>query len=359
MNLTRVSTSFPARFILTLAIVFFGCARHSPRAHVAASGASQYTISLTPILNGDIGTNENPDYATAHSAADCTDCSSDAMMTAETSVGVIDGIPEYSVIRGLMDFDTSSLGPDAVITSASLSVVSAGSHIDYSTNDFIRLVTNDIESTTSFGVGDFNSFSTTAQAQDIPVESLATNTATTFYVDTEGLASISTTSVTRFGVRTGADVEDRTPVPGTDPEPAFALKGGTVVFFYSAANGPSLAPRLTITYTLPGSAVPPHPPTPTPTPTPGFEVTIQDAPLSGEAPLTVSLKYESTNGTPMSEVWELNGADVTTGPSFTTTFLTAGTYQVSVDVTDMQGNVAQATATIRVTSPPARGQGNN
>lgn len=68
--------------------------------------------------DGDIGVNVNPSFLAAHSTADLVDCSSAFYLTAETSVGDVGAGPNYSVIRGLCNFDTSGIGAGATITSA-------------------------------------------------------------------------------------------------------------------------------------------------------------------------------------------------------------------------------------------------
>jgi hypothetical protein len=202
----------------------------------------------TTSVDGDVGTNSNVSWSGARSTADCVDCSSSGTITAEGSVGVITGTPLYSVIRALINFDTSSLGAGATISAATLSVKPQGSHVDFATGDFVRLVPNTISSNVNYTTSDFGSIGTTALASDASIASMSTGTYVDYSLNATGLSQISVTGVSHFGLRTGHDVNNTTPVPGTDP--SFPNSGGSLVFFDSADQaGTGSDPKLVITFT--------------------------------------------------------------------------------------------------------------
>src|SRR5262249_37863405 len=84
----------------------------------------------TTSVDGDIGTNGNASYSTAHSTADCVDCSGPSLIETENSVGDIPSV-QYSVIRAELNFDTSSLGNGATVSSATMSVKTTNTNFDY------------------------------------------------------------------------------------------------------------------------------------------------------------------------------------------------------------------------------------
>src|SRR5688572_27794780 len=101
-------------------------------------------------FDGDIGVNVNASYYTARNVADLIDCSSSGIITCENSIGEFSGNATFSVIRAALNFDTSFLGPDATILSATVSVKSSATHFDYTGSDFIRLTSNSISSNTTY-----------------------------------------------------------------------------------------------------------------------------------------------------------------------------------------------------------------
>ncbi len=196
--------------------------------------------------DGDIGVNVDPSFQTAHSIADEVDCSTSSYVTAETSVGDIGAGPNYSVIRGLCNFDTSGIGANATILSAIFSIKVSNVHMDFTASDYVRLVSG-VPLGNSYAVGDFNTLGTAPLAADIYLDGLPSNFYLNFVLNSAGRAAINKTGVTRFGLRTGLDIANTPPIMGTNPD--FPNKGGSVVFFYSSENpGTSSDPKLQVTF---------------------------------------------------------------------------------------------------------------
>lgn len=240
----------------------------------SAANAVTVTIYADPgrpgavSVDGDTGTNNNTSYASARSVADCIDCSSGGIITTEHSVGVISGVGHYSVIRALMNFDTSVLGPDATILSATVLVRPEAQHFDFTADggEFVRLVTNSIASNNNYSTSDFNSIGTVAQStNDALVNSMSTGTFVSFPLNAAGLSNIRKSGVTHFGMRLRGDINSAIPVAGANEN--WPDRGGALVFFDSADAGQSVAPKIIITY-IPGGVTPTPTPTIIPTPTP-------------------------------------------------------------------------------------------
>lgn len=139
---------------------------------------------------------------------------------ATTTVSVyywVDPDPDFGgcdagINRAILLFDTSSLPDNAYISSAVFSVyVSGKSNGDNDGDDYIRLVTSDPGSNTAIASGDYDSLGTTALASDIDIGAISTSTYMNMSLNSTGLAEISTTSVTKLGLREGHDVINSVP----------------------------------------------------------------------------------------------------------------------------------------------------
>ncbi|MBI3654091.1 MAG: hypothetical protein HY231_23925 [Acidobacteria bacterium] len=198
--------------------------------------------------DGDMGTNGNASYATAHSTADCADCSGSSLLTAENSGSDLGSGTTYSVIRSVLNFDASALGSGSTISAATLSVKPASQPFDYTGAATLQLVTNSVTSNVAYNTSDFNSFGTTDQATAISWSALSANTYADFTLNSTGRGNISKTGVSHFGLRASQDVSNTQPTLGTDP--GFSNQGGEVCYFYgSETTGTTSDPKLVITYT--------------------------------------------------------------------------------------------------------------
>jgi len=216
----------------------------------------------TTSVDGDIGTNASSPYSTAHTTADCatgtgSECSGTTIGTTENSGTNHNGslfpcnTKTFSVIRWLLNFDTSSLGPSATISAAVLSVKPLLVSLN-TDSDFVRVVTNSGASANNYSTSDFGSFSTTAQAGDINVSALSAGTYADFTLNGTGVGNINKTGVTRFGLRCGMDIAATEPTPALSDCIANSSEG-TIVFYHSAdATGTADDPKLVITFSAPG-----------------------------------------------------------------------------------------------------------
>ena len=270
--------------------------------------------------DGDIGTNGNPSYLSAQSVADCVNCSSEGIITTETSVGKAgSGVETYSVIRTVLNFDTSFLGVNAQVLSATVSVKATNVHFDFSVADFIRLTPNSLSSQNTYSTSDYGLIGTTALAADYPVSSILSEQYVDFPLNPAGLTAINKTGVSRFGLRTGLDVNSQQPVCGTDE--TFQDRGGTVVFFHSADTpGTDSDPKLTVVY-VSGSQ---------------FTASIGASPTGGTVPLTVNLSINA-NQAVTGVTWKLNGVQFSQQPTTSLVFTVAGNYRIDAVVSS--GNV--------------------
>lgn len=282
--------------------------------------------------DGDIGTNGNVSYATAHSVANCVDCSSNQVITSEHSVGLVNGVPTYSVIRGVLNFDTSFLGPNAQIMAATVMLAPTAVHFDFTGSDSIRLTKHTIGVSNSYTTLDFNKVGSVAMAADVPVESLMTGQYANFALNSAGLAAINKNGSTGFGFRSVMDINSQAPLVGTDA--SYPDRGGSVVFFNSVeAPGASLDPKLVITFSGGASE---------------FVASIVPSTVSGTPPLPVSFSI-TANQAVASVLWKLNGVEFSQALTPSLTFTQVGTYRIDAAISNGPTTV-NATVFINVTA---------
>ncbi len=148
----------------------------------------------------------------------------------------------FDIWRGGLFFDTSSLPDDAAITSATLSLYGSAnwSHTDFLINvvDGSVLASSlespdyyDLESQTiSGGSFDTSGFST-SDYNDIPLNET-------------GMGWISTTRLSKFGLRSSRDISATAPT--TDP----SVMRNEFVTIYGSEGGQAYQPKLVVTYTV-------------------------------------------------------------------------------------------------------------
>ena len=321
--------------LLTILIAFYLCSVPAMEANICGPYTSTVTVYPSDgsgnsgiACDADIGTNSNLSYAAAHGFAECVDCSSRGIITCENSVGKVNGVDTYSVIRSVVNFDTSFLGANAQVISATLSVKPTNVHFDYGSSDFIRVTTNSIASTCGLTLNDYGSFGDAALATDLSVYSLVTDEYANFSLNQAGLAAINRTGVSRFALRAGLDVNNQQPIAGFYEY--FPNAGGTVVFFNSAdAAGTSSDPKLIITYVS------------------GFQfsASITASATSGAAPLTVNFSIGS-NQPVTGVVWKLNGVQFSLSLTPFLIFTVAGNYRIDAAISSGSATV---NATIFIT----------
>lgn len=134
--------------------------------------------------------------------------------------------------RHFILFDTSSLTADATISAATLTLaVSAKSDV-FSQN--IDIITTTPASTTAIVEADYDQVGTTLQATSISIADISVGN-NVFTLNANGLASISKTSITKFGARLSCDTSNTAPTWASDTSASITISSAT----------------LTVTYTLP------------------------------------------------------------------------------------------------------------
>lgn len=142
----------------------------------------------------------------------------------------------FFISRSVLDFDTSSLGSGAIITSATLTLTDANDGNFANANaDTLDIVGNTLVATNNVGTGDYGSFNTTVYG------SLALSSWTAAggsnVITLSNTAVINTTGITKIGVRMAKDISVTAP------------SGTNRVSFLSSDNGGS-KPTLTVNYTM-------------------------------------------------------------------------------------------------------------
>jgi hypothetical protein len=186
--------------------------------------------------DGTIG-NNNVTYATGQAAATGSEINSTNINTLNASNEFVTGV--FYFCRAVLNFDTSALPSDAVISGAVLSLYS-GAAKSGTDADSISIVANTVVSNVAYAVEDYDLFGTTKLATDISIASWSTSNWNDFTLNAAGLAAITKAGITKFGVRTAKDI--------TATQPS----GANSVNFVAADAGGNI-PKMVITYTVPSS----------------------------------------------------------------------------------------------------------
>ena len=152
--------------------------------------------------------------------------------------------------RSQLHFNCASIPDNAVIQSASLRlyIVSTQNTINMTTpkNDFV-IVSATCASDTQATASDYYrlNYGTTPLAARVAQVSLTVSTNNTFALNLTGLAYISKTGLTRFGLRWGCDVDNSAP--------AFVNRGWGNINVYAAdiSTATSTSPMLSVVYFTP------------------------------------------------------------------------------------------------------------
>ncbi len=147
-----------------------------------------------------------------------------------------------NMARGIFLFDTSSIPDNAIKESATFSLYVTSVSDNFSQK--IGIVTSTPASNTALANGDYGNLATTRQATDIDLTDLNTSAYNDFTLNATGLASISLTSITKFGTRMSGDIDNS--------EPSGATATAQVVIYFADQTGTSTDPKLVVTYSVPG-----------------------------------------------------------------------------------------------------------
>lgn len=147
--------------------------------------------------------------------------------------------------RGIAIFNTATLPDNATITSATLSLYGYSKLDENNWQPNVNIYSVTTASSTAIGTGDYlyTNFGTTAYSTAIAYNNWSVSGYNTFTLNSSGLAHISLTGVTKFGIRNANyDVANNPPFLDNDI-------GSTYLFWYTADQaGTSYDPVLTITY---------------------------------------------------------------------------------------------------------------
>lgn len=151
----------------------------------------------------------------------------------------------YQLTRGIFLFDTSGLPDNANISAATLSIYGSGKKDDLNITPDVKVYSSNPASNTALEPGDFDCLGSTAFC-DTPIT--YANWSTTGYNDfalnSSGIAQISKTGVSKFGLRNANyDVSGTTPAWSDSGLPGSALEN------YYAEQGTGYKPKLVVTYT--------------------------------------------------------------------------------------------------------------
>lgn len=170
---------------------------------------------------------------------------SSANWTEYLSTGLTSGGLAY-ISRGFFLFDTAAIGSGATIDSATMSLW--GTHVldnDNDANAFLAIITTTPASNTAIVVGDFDQIGSVKQhdaAQDKDITGFSTTAYTDWTLNATGLGNISKTSITKFGLREGHDLNN-------DAYNGVAGGRSGVRFYFAEQAGTTNDPKLVVTHT--------------------------------------------------------------------------------------------------------------
>jgi hypothetical protein len=143
----------------------------------------------------------------------------------------------YYLDKIVANFDTSPIADSDTISSAICSFKHNAASFGNVDSDSISLVDNTITSDVDYVVGDFAKFGTTKLGTDILVSTLSNGVYMDIPLNGTGIAAISKTGVTHFGLRTAKEIANTTP------------SGHTIIGFDSAdVTGTSSDPKLVVVH---------------------------------------------------------------------------------------------------------------
>lgn len=198
----------------------------------------------TTSFDGYVG-NTNVAYATGQAAASGTFNSDNGAN--DILVQHINGGSDFTIVRAITLFDTSSLGASASISAATLSLYGFAANCGIE-NDAVRITVSAPASNTAIANGDYDKtkFTSTAQASDLNCSSITLSAYNDFVLNATGLSNIAKTGVTKFGVRSVDDINVSSPLGIVN----------TMQFAAAETAGTTSDPKLVVTYTTGGGARP-------------------------------------------------------------------------------------------------------
>lgn len=202
------------------------------------------TLVVNPVpattVDGFVGLeNSSTDWATVRDATD-GNVNNYTNVDNEFALAVFNsGSGNYSIKRGFLLFDTSALGAGATITAAVLGLAGNGDAEQNADSTALHAVSCNPASNTALANADYDQVGSTSYGSinlSSWNETLGTFNDITF--NSDGLAAISTISITKIGLRIARDLNNSAPT------------GNNWIRACSSDNGTAARhPKLTITYT--------------------------------------------------------------------------------------------------------------
>lgn len=179
-----------------------------PMLALATSYPTMYPDANTEVksVDGDVY-HSNASWATVRSATDGTTATDSA--TSGTFCEAQFYSSNYHIRRAFLLFDTSSIVDGDTIASATLSVYTYGASISDSGVE-VDIVSSSPASNTAIVTGDFDQVGSTVFAS-VASASLGSSAYTDFSLDSNGIANISKTGVSKFGARMNLDTDNSAP----------------------------------------------------------------------------------------------------------------------------------------------------
>ncbi len=147
--------------------------------------------------------------------------------------------------RGIFLFDTSGLPDDAVISAATLSLYGATKTNNKPTSPVVNIYSSAPASNTALAAGDYDSLGSTAFCDTgISYASWSTVGYNDFALNASGIAAVTKTGVSKFGLRDS--VYD---VGATTPPYTASTTENTVQSWFASEQGNGYKPKLVVTYT--------------------------------------------------------------------------------------------------------------
>lgn len=211
-------------------------------------------ITFSPSLNGYVTNFIHPSTTTWVIIRDAT--SGTSANSTNTTMECVrlrfsaSGANGWSIMsRSFILFDTSALGVNAVITSATLRLYGQLSHAGNITPEqAVGIYTTTPASDSALVAGDYDQVGTTAQSDTmINCSSWSTSGYNEFALNAAGLASINKTGITKFGTRGSGDATN------TEPSTTGGADENNADSYTTAETGTSKDPELVVNYTVGGS----------------------------------------------------------------------------------------------------------
>ncbi len=161
--------------------------------------------------------------------------------------------------RAIFLFDTSTLNDGAVISEAEFSLVCTDAYNTLSSAQSVALVTSSPASDTALATGDFSNFTTIRQSDtdrslsDIDGDTNNCDgttylTGDAFALNSTGRGNVQVAGITKFGTRFASDIDNSAPTWASGKDAYLTQR-------MAEYSGGAYAPRLSVTYTIPTTAV--------------------------------------------------------------------------------------------------------